>query len=141
MKSRRVTFVGEQWSIADLAKAYGLRPGTLYSRIFISGMSVEDAVTKKVRSHLKEQKGRPKVGLASKTCVRNTHWAIRKLFRIINMEKVPISVLSKRAGVEQETIRSWRKASKGNPGLMNIEACLNTLGYKFKIVPMGVDDE
>ena len=71
-------------------------------------------------------------------CPEDAHWVVKRLFRIIEKEQISISLLGRKSGVQREAIASWRYA--GNPKLMSIEACLNALGYEFRIVSIKEEE-
>ncbi len=125
-------FDGKEWALPVLAKQHGLKPRTLYQRIFQYKMPIVEAVLTPVGEHKRRQNGKYKIGTASRRCPGNAHWAVRKLFELIEQEQIPLNLLAKRTGIVRETIGAWRY--NGNPCFQNIEACFNVLGYKFIVI-------
>lgn len=70
--------------------------------------------------------------------VETGHPIVRELFRIANTKKVSWTEISRKAGVHAQTGKDWRKRS--NPGIGNIEAVLNVLGYTLTIRPLRGDE-
>ena len=64
---------------------------------------------------------------------------VKQLFELMNSQKTLVSDVSEKSGVGRTAILSWR--TDRNPGLINFEATLNTIGYKLEIRPIGYTEE
>jgi DNA-binding phage protein len=62
---------------------------------------------------------------------RNTNPLIVRLVELINDGGIDSFELCRRAGLGTGAIHAWRHHS--NPGVNNLEAVLNALGYELKI--------
>ncbi len=139
MRPRTVIYEGKTWEVPALARSVGLKPGTLHSRLFDYKMPVVLAIETPVGEHKRRQRGLYKIGIASRRVPGNAHWAVKRLFELIEEHQVPLSSLAKRTGIARETIGIWRYS--GNPTFANIEAAFNALGYGFYIKGLGEQDE
>jgi len=61
----------------------------------------------------------------------NTNPLVVRLIELMDAARIDGHVLSKRAGLSETTIRSWRV--KNNPNITSLEAVLNVLGYGLTI--------
>lgn len=138
MRPRTVIYDGKRWEVPSLARAVGLKPRTLHMRLFTYGIPVVDAVRTPVGEHKRRQRGLYKVGIASRRVPGNAHWAVKRLFELIEEHQIPLADLARRTGIARETIGSWRY--NGNPTFANLEAAFNALGYKFHIMGSGEED-
>ncbi len=68
------------------------------------------------------------------TIPENIHPWIKFLFVEAKKQRCSFESLAKRSGVTVGTIRNWR--DRALPNIANYEACLNSLGYKIKFVPI-----
>ncbi len=138
MRAKTITYAGKKWRVPALARAVGLKPATLYSRIFDYKIPIVEAVETPVGMHKRRQRGLYKVGVASRRVPDNAHWAVRRLFELIEEHQVPLARLAKRTGIARETIGIWRY--NGNPTFANLEAAINAMGHKFVIIPEDEGD-
>lgn len=60
------------------------------------------------------------------------HWTVKRLFKIIEENKITVKGMCDDAGLPTMTIYRWRMTA--SPLVINIEACLNSIGYEFQIV-------
>lgn len=74
------------------------------------------------------------------------HPLVKKMFRIMEREKMTATLLAERAGVCVSGIHEWRKAYSRSakkkhrahtPRLVQLEACLQVLGYRLAIKEIG----
>ncbi len=64
----------------------------------------------------------------------NAHPLVKFLFERMKEERTKYIEVADRAGVGYGTIRKWRRGRA--PTIMNIEACLNVMGYEIRAVRM-----
>lgn len=133
MRPKTIIYAGKTWEVPALARAVGLKPATLHTRIFDYKIPIVQAVETPVGEHKRRQRGLFKVGIASRRVPGNAHWAVKRLFELIEQHQVPLASLAKRTGIARETIGLWRYI--GNPTFANLEAAINALSHKFVIIP------
>lgn len=61
----------------------------------------------------------------------NSHPLVRRLFEEMNHQQIGILDMSKRSGVNKNTINDWKRRSV--PQVHNLEACFTVLGLKLTI--------
>lgn len=64
-----------------------------------------------------------------------SHPLTRLLFDEMRARHVSVAVMAKRSGINPQTIRYWLARPETSPTLVNIEACLNVLGFNLKAFP------
>jgi hypothetical protein len=64
---------------------------------------------------------------------------VRQLFELILREETNLFAISKKSGVDYTSLRGWGLEGV-QPTIGNLEAVLNTLGYRLTIVPMEEND-
>ena len=64
---------------------------------------------------------------------RGVHPIIRWLWKRINLDEWDQETLARRSGVSSSAMRKWRRGER-NPRISELEAVINTLGYKIVIV-------
>lgn len=62
------------------------------------------------------------------------HPAVRFMYQQLNEQKLTLSDLQNISGVGRTTFTNWRKVQ--SPKLTDMEAVLNSLGFKLAIIPM-----
>jgi transcriptional regulator with XRE-family HTH domain len=67
------------------------------------------------------------------------HDAVRLLFDVANTIGMGVTDLADRAGVNRSSIRMWRR--NRSPGVDNLEACLNVIGYRLVAVKIDREEE
>ena len=65
------------------------------------------------------------------------HPIIRFFFNELNAQKIPVTALAERSGVHWNTIANWKKGV--NASVLNLEACLNVLGFRLTIIDIRHD--
>ncbi|APH71412.1 helix-turn-helix domain-containing protein [Aquibium oceanicum] len=55
------------------------------------------------------------------------HPLVRRLFALMNDQRIALGTVAERSGVAADTIKDWR--GRTNPSVPNLEACFNALGY------------
>ena len=66
------------------------------------------------------------------TIPAHTHPVVQEFFRLRNIERAPLSVITKQAGLGRDTIQQW--TSRATPNVANLDAALNVLGYRLAVV-------
>lgn len=61
----------------------------------------------------------------------NSHPLVRRLFEEMNHQQIGILDMSKRSGVNKNTINDWKRSSV--PQVHNLEACFSVLGLRLTI--------
>lgn len=64
------------------------------------------------------------------------HWTIARVFELIKEAKVTPQSVTAKAGLGHYTVNRWDRPHC-SPGVMNLEAALNALGYELQIVKMA----
>lgn len=68
------------------------------------------------------------------TIPEHAHPLVRRMFELMNEEKVVMRDIAPKAGIQPCTISTWRYRSA--PTLPLFQAALNALGYDLAIVPL-----
>jgi len=63
---------------------------------------------------------------------RGVHPIIRWIWKRINLDEWDQETLAQRSGVSASAMRKWRRGER-NPRISELEAVVNTLGYKIVI--------
>ena len=71
--------------------------------------------------------------LRQHTVPDHAHPLVRLLFEELRTQQIPMYDLCRRSGLSINTVINWR--SSNAPGLINIEAALNAVGYDLIAVP------
>lgn len=66
---------------------------------------------------------------------QNAHPLVKRLFEELNRQRIPLSRVSCEAGVNEATIKNWRKRQRAT--LENIDAVFNSLGYRIVVEKIG----
>ena len=64
--------------------------------------------------------------------ITNNNEIVRFLFEEMHKQQIHECDMSERVGFHRDTLRKWRL--KHQPRVNDIEACLDFLGYKLKVV-------
>jgi hypothetical protein len=72
------------------------------------------------------------------TVLPGAHWMVRKLFKEAYLQSLTVAQLGIKSGVAEKAIRQWGRKRK--PGLHNIEACLNAVGYRLTLQRMPAEE-
>lgn len=64
----------------------------------------------------------------------NCHPLVREMFELMELRAVTHRDLMRRAGLGSRTLDYWKKVS--SPRVTNLEAALNTIGFRLAILPM-----
>ena len=59
----------------------------------------------------------------------NVHPLVRRLFEEMNRAQIGILDMSKRSGVNKNTLNDWK--ARSNPQVQNLDACFAVLGLKL----------
>lgn len=62
--------------------------------------------------------------------IESAHPLVRQLYEIMKLRGVTARSVADRAGVNRETMRSWR--TKSMPRVADLEACFNVLGLTLQ---------
>lgn len=63
----------------------------------------------------------------------HVHPMVRRLFELMNLQQTTMSEIARRAGMRRGTISDWRY--RRNPGLTELAAAFNALGYELAARP------
>lgn len=69
---------------------------------------------------------------------RGVHPFVRWIWRRINLDEWSQEDLAKRSGVSSSALRKWRRGER-NPRIGELEAVINTLGYRLVIKEDNLD--
>lgn len=71
------------------------------------------------------------------TIPQRAHPLIKRMYELMNVEKVSLLTVANSSGVHKDTINNWRR--RGAPRVDMLEACLNVIGYRLTIekIPMS----
>jgi hypothetical protein len=61
----------------------------------------------------------------------NVHPLVRRLFEEMNREQIGILDMSKRSGVNKNTLNDWK--ARSNPQIQNLDACFAVLGMELNV--------
>ena len=61
----------------------------------------------------------------------NCHPIVRQFIAILNRERITLTSVAARAGLERHTLAMWRV--RRNPNLVTLEAALNAIGYELRV--------
>ena len=64
--------------------------------------------------------------------ITNNNKIVRFLFEEMHKQKIHECDMSERVGFHRDTLRKWR--IQHQPRISDLEACLDLLGYKLKVV-------
>lgn len=69
----------------------------------------------------------------------NCHPLVRRFIDLLNRERITLTSVAERAGLERHTIAMWR--IRRNPNLITLEAALNAIGFELRICPRQERDD
>ncbi len=61
----------------------------------------------------------------------HAHPLVKRLFELMQHERIGVLDMAARAGVNGNTLRDWRNRTL--PNVANLDACLNVLGYRLTV--------
>lgn len=61
----------------------------------------------------------------------NVHPLVKRLFEEMNREQIGILDMSKRSGVNKNTLNDWKRRSA--PQIQNLDACFAVLGMEISV--------
>lgn len=64
---------------------------------------------------------------------RGVHPFVRWIWKRVNLDEWSQEDLAKRSGVSSSAMRKWRRGER-NPRIGELEAVINAMGYRLKIV-------
>lgn len=64
---------------------------------------------------------------------------VREFFRLLEQSGQSMNRVSMEAGVSNVSIHKWKKSHGAT--VINLEACLNVLGYELRVCKRGEGDE
>lgn len=67
--------------------------------------------------------------------ITNNNKIVRFMFEEMHKQRIHECDMSERVGFHRDTMRKWR--TQHQPRICDLEACLDFLGYKLKVVKKG----
>lgn len=69
----------------------------------------------------------------------NCHPLVREFVELLNRERVTLTEIARRSGIDRCVMHRWRIRS--NPSIAMLNAALNVLGYELRICPTARRDD
>ncbi len=113
------------WRIKEIACHFGVKSGSM------GAMRTRRALGLGIRPNCKGPRGKIPIPL-------HAHPLVRFIVRRMNADLMTFEDVERRSGVDASTVHHWRDS---NPRIHNLEAVLNVLGYRLKIVPLAQEEE